>query len=74
MFPSFGTPELQVFITLANGKTKTFKQKLNAPLEANNKLTLSLSIGDILEEEDEGSFTVDDWNETSEEINVPVLE
>lgn len=74
MFPSSGTPELQVFATLQNGQVKTFKQKLNAPLEANNKLTLSLSIGDILEEEDEGSFTVDDWNETSEEINVPVLE
>ena len=74
MFPSFGTPELQVFITLANGKTKTFKQTLNAPLEANNKLTLDISIGNILEEEDSGSFTVDEWNESNEEINVPILE
>ena len=73
-FPSFGIPELQVLATLQNGQIKTFKQKLNAPLEANNKLTLSLSIGDILEEEDEGSFTIDDWNENNEEINVPVLE
>lgn len=74
MFPSFGTPELQVFITLTNGKVKTFKQTLNAPMEANNKLTLAISIGNILEEEDSGSFTVDEWNESNEEINVPILE
>ena len=74
LFPSFGTPELQVFITLTNGKVKTFKQTLNAPLEANNKLTLTISIGNILEEEDSGSFTVDEWNESNEEINVPILE
>lgn len=74
MFPSFGVPELQVFATLQNGQVKTFKQELNAPLEANNKLTLSLCIGNILEEEDSGSFTVDDWNESNEEINVPILE
>lgn len=74
MFPSFGTPELQVFITLQNGETKTFRQQLKAPLEANNKLTLTISIDDILETEGSGSFTVDEWNETSEDINVPVLE
>lgn len=73
-FPSFGTPELQVFISLQDGSVKSFKQTLKEPLTANNKLTLTLSIGDILETEGSGSFTVDEWNESNEEINVPILE
>ena len=35
---------------------------------------LTISIGDILMEEGSGDFTVDDWNESSDEIDVPVLE
>lgn len=74
LFPSIGTPELQVILTLADGTTKRFSQQLQQPLKANNKLTLTISIGNILEEETSGSITVDNWDESHEEINVPVLQ
>ena len=74
LFPSVGIPELQFRLTLADGRTKYFSQELKKPLEANNKLTLTVAIGDIFEEETSGSITVDDWNEDHEEIDVPVLQ
>ena len=74
MFPSVGIPELQLNITLADGQIKHINQQLKQPLEANNKLTLTISIGDIFEEETSGSVTVDEWNENHEEIDVPVLQ
>ena len=74
LFPSAGIPELQLNISLANGQVKHISQQLKQPLEANNKLTLTISIGDIFEEEGSGSITVDEWNENHEEIDVPVLQ
>ena len=74
LFPSAGTPELQVILTLTDGTTKRFSQQLQQPLKANNKLTLIIGLGDILEEETSGNITVDHWNETHEEIDVPVLQ
>lgn len=47
LFPSFGKPEFQMSIILKNGNVKSFKQTLNGPLEANSKLTLTLTLGDI---------------------------
>lgn len=73
LFPSMGTPELQIMLTLSDGTVKTVSQQLKKPLEANGKLTLTISIGDILEEETSGSITVEDWNEDHDEIDVPVL-
>ena len=74
LFPSIGTPELQLNISLADGRVKHYSQQLEKPLVANNKLTLAVSIGDIFEEETSGSITVDDWNESHDEIDVPVLQ
>lgn len=74
LFPSVGTPELQIILTLTDGTTKRICQHLQQPLEANNKLTLTVSIGNILEEETLGSIAVDKWNESQEEIKVPVLQ
>ena len=74
LFPSTGIPELQLNISLADGQIKHIRQQLKQPLEANNKLTLTISIGDIFEEETSGSITVDEWNENHEEIDVPVLQ
>ena len=74
LFPSAGIPELQLNISLADGQVKHISQQLKQPLEANNKLTLTISIGDIFEEEGSGIITVDEWNENHEEIDVPVLQ
>ena len=74
LFPSVGIPELQLNVSLADGRVKHINKQLSQPLEANNKLTLTISIGDILEEETSGSITVEDWNENHEEIDVPVLQ
>ena len=49
---------------------KSFRQALSSPLDANAKLTLTLSLGDIFSEESSGDFTVDDWNEKNENIDI----
>lgn len=74
LFPSIGKPEFQLTIMLKNGTVKQFKQYLNSPLNANTKLTLTLTLGDIFSEESSGDFTIDNWNEVSQEIDVPVLD
>lgn len=74
MFPSIGKPEFQLTIMLKNGTVKKFKQTLNSPLTANNKLTLTLTLGDIFSEESSGDFTIDNWNEDSQTIDVPILD
>lgn len=61
-------------ILLKNGNVKSFKQTLNAPLTANSKLTLTLTLGDIFSEESSGEFTIDNWNEESQTIDVPILD
>ena len=74
LFPSFGKPEFQMSIILKNGNVKSFKQTLNGPLEANSKLTLTLTLGDIFSEESSGEFTLDNWNEERQTIDVPSLD
>lgn len=74
IFPSIGKPELQMSLMLKNGNVKKFKQTLSNPLNANTKLTLTLTLGDIFSEESSGDFTIDNWNESSETIDVPVLD
>lgn len=74
LFPSFGKPEFQMTIMLKNGTVKKFRQTLAAPMVANTKLTLNLTLGDIFSDESSGDFTMENWNEQNEEINVPVLD
>lgn len=74
LFPSAISPLFQLIITLKNGTVKTFKQNLSAPLKANTRLTLTLTLGDIFTEEGTGNFTIDNWQEESETIDVPVLD
>lgn len=74
VFPSADKPLFQLIITLKNGTVKTYQQPLNAPLKANTKLTLTLTLGDIFSEETSGGFTIDNWQEESETIDIPVLE
>lgn len=74
LFPSIGKPEFQMMIMLKNGAVKKFKQTLNSPLNANTKLTLTLTLGDIFSDETSGDFTIDNWNEESQDIDVPILD
>lgn len=74
LFPSIGKPVFKMFIRLKNGTVKTFQQTLESPLTANTKLTLTLTLGDIFSEESSGSFTIDNWEEESQTIDVPVID
>lgn len=74
LFPSATSPLFQLFITLKNGTVKSFKQPLSAPLKANTRLNLTLTLGDIFSEEETGNFTIDNWQEESETIDVPSLD
>lgn len=73
LFPSATSPLFQLFITLKNGTVKSSKQTLSAPLKANTRLNLTLTLGDIFSEEETGNFTIDNWQEESETIDVPSL-
>ena len=74
LFPSSDKPMFKLIIKLKNGNTKVYQQPLNAPLKANNKLTLTLTLGDIFSEETSGGFTIDNWQEENETIDIPTLE
>ncbi len=74
LFPSADKPLFQLIITLKNGTVKTYKQNLSSPLKANSKLTLTLTLGDIFSEETSGNFTLDNWEEENETIDIPILE
>lgn len=73
LFPSATSPLFQLIITLKNGTVKTFKQALSSPLKINTRLTLTLTLGDIFTEEESGNFTIDNWQEESETIDIPSL-
>lgn len=73
LFPSYGKSEFQLYITLKNGTVKTFKQVLSSPFDANTKLTLTLTLGEVFSEESTGNFTVSNWNEYSESISISTL-
>lgn len=74
LFPSSGKPEFQLSIILKNGAVKSFKQTLGAPLTANTKLNLTLSLGDIFSDQTSGDFDIDNWQEENENIDVPIIE
>lgn len=73
LFPSIGKPVFKLFILLKNGTLKSFQQSLETPMTANTKLTLTLTLGDIFSEESSGSFTIENWNEQTQTIDVPSL-
>lgn len=74
LFPSAGKPEFQLSIILKNGAVKSFKQTLAAPLTANTKLNLTLTLGDIFSDQTSGDFNVDNWKEENENIDVPIID
>lgn len=74
LFPSAKSPLFQLIITLKNGTVKTFKQPLSSPLKANTRLTLTLTLAEIFSEEETGNFTIDNWQEESETIDIPSLD
>lgn len=74
LFPSIGKPVFKMFVRLKNGTIKTFEQTLETPMTANTKLTLTLTLGDIFSEESSGSFTIENWDETAQTIDVPSLD
>lgn len=74
LFPSAGKPEFQLSIILKNGAVKSFKQTLTAPLTANTKLNLTLTLGDIFSDQTSGDFNVDNWKEENENIDVPIID
>ena len=73
VFPSGNSPMLTLLINLKNGNVKTFRQALTAPLQANNQLTLTLTLGDIFSNQTSGHFTVESWQEENKTIDVPTL-
>lgn len=73
LFPSGPDPEFELRIQLKDGSIHTLSQKLNTRLTANSRLALNLVIGDLLINESTGDFTVEDWNETSETIEFPIV-
>ena len=73
LFPSSVSPLFQLIVTLKNGTVKTFKQPLSSPLKANTRLTLTLTLAEIFSEEETGNFTIDNWQEESETIDIPSM-
>lgn len=72
LFPSGNSPLLTIQLTLKNGQVKKFQRALAAPLTAGNRLTLTITLGELYSEGTPGDgFEVKDWTETSETIDFP---
>ena len=74
LFPSSENPSLTLIITLKDGSQHTLNQNLNTPLSANTRLTLNIVLGEIHSGGDAGNFTIEDWNETTETIEFPIID
>ena len=74
LFPSAENPPLELLITLYDGTEFKLTQNLNTTLSPNTRLTLNISIGKILPDGNPGDFTYDDWNESSENIDFPIVD
>ena len=74
LFPSTENPLLELFITLSDGSTHSVSKNLSSTLSANNRLTLNIIVGDIFGGGSEsGYFTVQNWIESTEIIEFPVI-
>lgn len=74
VFPSAPNPPIQIVITLKNGAIKTYRQNLTTTLNANTKLSLSMTLNEIFSSESTtGDFNVSDWNEKNESIDLPPI-
>ena len=73
LFPSGPNPLLELVITLADGSKHKLSQALNSTLSSNTLLTLNVVIGKILPGGNPGDFSIEDWNETSETIEFPII-
>lgn len=74
LFPSAPNPPIQIIITLKNGAIKTYKQSLTTTLNANTKLSLSMTLNEIFSSESTtGDFNVSNWNEKNESIDLPPI-
>lgn len=72
VFPSSANPPLTILLTLKNGQVKRFRKSLADPLTAGNRLTLTITIGELYSEETSSDgFEVEGWTESTETINFP---
>jgi hypothetical protein len=67
---------LTLLITLKDGSVHTLSKNLESTLVANTRLTVNIVIGDIFAGGggSSGNFTIDNWNESSETIEFPVVD
>lgn len=73
LFPSAENPPLELLITLYDGTEFKLNENLNSTLNPNTLLTLNINVGKILPDGKPGDFTYDDWNESSETIDFPLV-
>ena len=74
LFPSAANPPLELLITLEDGTVYKLNQNLTSTLSPNTRLTLNINVGKILPNGNPGDFTYDDWNESSETIDFPMVD
>lgn len=74
LFPSAENPPLELMITLYDGTEFKLTQNLTSTLSPNTRLTLNINVGKILPDGNPGDFTYDDWNESSETIDFPLVD
>lgn len=72
LYPSSASPDITINIKLGNGQSKTYTTKLKNAFEANSMQTITVLTSDIMGSTESG-FTIDDWNETSQTIDIPIL-
>lgn len=70
VFPSADNPPLTILLILKNGQVKRFQKPLANALVAGNRLTLNVTLGELYSEETSSDgFKVENWTETTENID-----
>lgn len=73
LFPSVEQPKVILDIKLKDGSVHTVEKELTSTFTANTKLTLNIVVGEIYPGGNTGDFTIENWFETSETIEFPVI-
>lgn len=74
LFPSAENPPLELIITLQDGTVFRLQENLTSTLSSNTRLTLNISVGKILPDGNPGDFTYDQWHESNENIDFPIVD
>lgn len=73
LYPSSESPDITINILLANGQAKSYSTNIKNAFQANIVQHVTILTSDILSSDESSTFTVDNWDESSQTIIAPSI-